>query len=100
MPSRRNVLVTTTGTLAALAGCTSQLPGTPPERSPPTETPPADPGKGRPTATSRDPEPLDVSGSWPQRGNGPGHGGVTGATGVPDSGRVSVAMRSRTSVRK
>jgi len=93
MPSRRDLLATGAGALAAMAGCAGGPPGT--TGSPtgaddgdrPTATTRADDGD-RPTATARDPEPLEVAGEWPQRGGGPGHDGVTDAGGIPGDGDV------------
>jgi outer membrane protein assembly factor BamB len=93
MPSRRALLTTVGGGLAALSGCTSDE--TPPEGGSPTDTAvpvstetdartPATDGD-RPTRTPRDPMVLDVSGTWPQDGFDAGHGGVTNAVGVPGS---------------
>jgi len=81
MPSRRDLLAGSAGALAALAGCINEPPGSP-------GTPTGSYDGDRPTATSRDPEPLDVTGEWPQRGGGPGHDGVTDVTATPDAGRV------------
>lgn len=93
MPSRREVLATSAGALAALAGCAGGPPGTAgsptggDDGDPPTTTARGDDGD-RPTATARDPEPLDVSGEWPQRGGGPGHDGVADSGGIAGDGDV------------
>lgn len=93
MPSRRDVLATTAAAIAGAAGCASRPPGGSPTDDPPTESPPGADGGDRPTRTPRDPDPLDVSGTWAQRGAGPGHAGVTDASGVPDHGRVHWHLR-------
>jgi outer membrane protein assembly factor BamB len=94
VPSRRALLAAVGGGLVALAGCTdgetTPAPGGSPTETPipvptGTETPPLTSDVDRPTRTPRDPESLDVSGAWPQDGFDVGHGGVTGAAGVPDS---------------
>lgn len=89
--------MTTSGAaLAALAGCTNQDPATdsPSDSPSDTDVPSPSPGDGdRPTQTPRDPAPLDVSGAWPQPGYGPGHGGVTAATGVPRDGEPYWQLR-------
>ena len=93
MPSRRALLTTVGGGLAALSGCTSdEKPlegGSPTETAVPvpTETDARTPATDgdRPTRTPRDPMVLDVSGTWPQDGFDAGHGGVTSAAGIPGS---------------
>jgi outer membrane protein assembly factor BamB len=91
MPSRRDLLATGAATLAALAGCTSEPPG-PTDEPPPGESPGGSNGD-RPTVTPRSPDPLEVAGSWRQRGGGPGHAGTTDATGAPDAGRPHWHLR-------
>lgn len=84
-PSRRRFLAASAAACAALAGCTDSggvtdtRSRTAPETPPPTRT-------DRPTSTPRDRTPVDVSGTWPQPGYGPGHASVTPATGLPDDG--------------
>lgn len=90
-PSRRDVLATTGASIAAVAGCAADPPGSS-VPSDDVETGDGETGD-RPTATARDPDALDVSGEWPQRGGGPGHAGVTDASGVPESGSVHWHLR-------
>ena len=84
---RRRDLLASLG--VGLAGCTGRdpLPGTEFPVGPSTDSPTSattPPENERPTATPRDPEPLAVSGSWPQFGADAGHTGVTTNAGVPD----------------
>ncbi|WP_276257794.1 PQQ-binding-like beta-propeller repeat protein [Haloglomus litoreum] len=101
MPSRRAFLAASSAAFAALAGCSTtdgpadsttdpptDIPTTAPDS--PTPTPTDD---DRPTQTPRDPRPLDISGTWPQRGYGAGHAGVAPATGVPDDGTAYWHLR-------
>lgn len=95
MPSRRVFLAAGGAALATLAGCSTQSPRDSPT-DPPTDSTTGVPSPSpdsptptdgdRPTQTPRDPRLLDVSGTWPQPGYGPGHAGVAPATGVPDDG--------------
>ena len=92
--SRRTVLAAFDA-LAAGAGCSETADTGSPEPSPtdaPTPTPtagtPATPDGNRATRTPREPEPLDASGAWRQRGGGPGVAGATDASGVPEQGRA------------
>lgn len=88
MPSRRDLLTTAGAALAGVAGCTSV-----PPTDGPGDSPPGDSNGDRPTRTPRAPDSLDVSGEWRQRGAGPGHAGVTDASGVPEAGRVRWNLR-------
>jgi outer membrane protein assembly factor BamB len=89
MPSRRDCLTTAGAALAGLAGCTSGPPTDGPADSPAGVTDDPD----RPTRTPRNPGALDVGGEWRQRGGGPGHAGVTDASGVPENGRARWHIR-------
>lgn len=88
--SSRRSLLAASAALLGLAGCTDRSSTTSPTPSdPPTDATPAtgtrtDSPDRRRTQTPRHPEPLPVSGSWPQYGNGPGHAGATSASGVPN----------------
>lgn len=86
-PSRRTFLAASAGAIAALGGCANAgpTPGTEPRPSTDAGVPTPKDG-GRPTQTPRDPRPLDAAGAWPQHGFGPGHAGVSPATGVPTDG--------------
>lgn len=76
---------------AATAGCLDRDGTGSPDRSPsPTPTPG---GTNRDTLTPRNPDPLDVSGAWPQVGSDAGHDGVAQASGVPDAGRPYWQLR-------
>lgn len=87
MPSRRDLLTTAGAALAGLAGCTSA-----PPTDGPADSPPSSDGD-RPTRTPRNPRALDVAGEWRQRGGGPGHAGVTDASGVPGDATVRWHLR-------
>ncbi|MFB6088109.1 MAG: PQQ-binding-like beta-propeller repeat protein [Haloarculaceae archaeon] len=84
------------GTTSTTGGGTTRSPGfVSPETT--AESPGSgddgDSGDGRPTATARNPKPLDVAGAWRQVGGDPGHTGVTGASGVPADGQVYWRIR-------
>jgi outer membrane protein assembly factor BamB len=86
--TRRRVLRALGVTTAlGLAGCGERSPSD-------THGPTAPGGDGnRPTATERSPRPLDVIGTWQQFGADAGHTGVTGATGLPESGEAYWQLR-------
>lgn len=92
MPSRRDMLATSVATIATLAGCATDPPGTDTGGSRP-GTSPGESGSNRPTRTPRTPDSLEVSGAWRQRGGGQGHAGTTDAAGVPDAGTVGWHLR-------
>lgn len=88
-PSRRAFLAASAGAIAALGGCANAGTTARTEPRPPTDTTvPTPPDGDRPTQTPRDPRPVDVAGAWPQPGYGPGHAGVSPATGVPADGEL------------
>lgn len=95
-PTRRRFLAAGAGACAVFAGCSNRdAPTDAPSDSPTDTAPPtpADEDGERPTATPRNPTPVDVRGAWPQAGFDPGHAGVTDATGVPDGGEAHWHLR-------